>query len=113
HAGQKCSACSLLILEKELYDNPLFLEKLKDAAASLPVGSSWNKSAKVPPLIRAPAPSIFQLDEGESWLLEPKMDPNIPHLYSPGIKLGVKEGSRTHQTEFFAPILGVMRAEDF
>ena len=30
----------------------------------------------------------------------------------PGIKIGVKEGSFTHQTELFGPVLGVMRAKN-
>lgn len=110
HAGQKCSACSLAILEADVYDDPKFLSQLADAATSLITATSWNAAAKVPPLIREPDPAIFALDEGESWLVEPQ--PLGEHLYSPGIKLGVKPNSRTHQTEFFAPILGVMRAEN-
>ena len=31
HAGQKCSAASLAIVEKEIYDNPLFFKQLVDA----------------------------------------------------------------------------------
>lgn len=116
HAGQKCSACSLVILEQEVYDDPRFLEALRDAAASLKVGPSWELSTKVPPLIGPPGPNLLRglttLDEGESWLLEPKQDPTYPNLWSPGIKLGVKEGSFTHQNEFFGPVLGVMKAEN-
>ena len=29
HTGQKCSACSLLILEAEVYDDPHFLQAVK------------------------------------------------------------------------------------
>ena len=35
----------------------------------------------------------------------------IPHLWSPGVKYGVRPGSYTHLTEFFGPVLGVMRFE--
>ena len=34
-----------------------------------------------------------------------------PHLWSPGVKYGVTPGSVTHLTEFFGPLLGVMRFE--
>jgi len=34
-----------------------------------------------------------------------------PNLWSPGIKYGVRPGSTTHLTEFFGPMLGVMRFE--
>src|SRR5690606_23703593 len=41
HAGQKCSACSLLILHKDIYYDESFKSQLVDAAQSLPVGSAW------------------------------------------------------------------------
>lgn len=116
HAGQKCSACSLAILEKEVYDDPHFKRQLLDAASSLKVGSPWDLSTKVNPLIRKPGPELLRglttLEKGEEWLLRPKQDPKNPHLWSPGIKLGVQPGSFTHQTELFGPVLGIMRAAD-
>lgn len=116
HSGQKCSATSLAILEKELYDDKNFREKLKEAAASLSVGSVWEKFSKITPLVRLATDPLLQglttLQPGESWLLEPKQDPNNPNLWSPGIKLGVKKGSFTHQTEFFGPLLALMRADN-
>lgn len=116
HAGQKCSACSLAILEAEVYDDPHFRAQLVDAAGSLKVGSAWDPSTKVNPLIRQPEASLqrglTQLDEGEAWALEPKPRKENPQLWSPGIRWGVKPGSFTHQTELFGPVLGVMRAEN-
>lgn len=116
HAGQKCSALSLLVLHQELYDDGAFLETLRDAAASLRVGSAWDLSARVTPLIAEPNPvqlrALSRLDPGESWLLEPRIDADNPRLVSPGIKLGVARGSQSHRTEFFCPVLSVMRARD-
>jgi RHH-type transcriptional regulator, proline utilization regulon repressor / proline dehydrogenase / delta 1-pyrroline-5-carboxylate dehydrogenase len=116
HAGQKCSACSLAILEAEVYDDLHFRRQLRDAAKSWKVGSAWDLSTRLNPLIRQPNPTLLrgltQLEEGEEWLLEPKQDLQNPHLWSPGIKLGVKKGSFTHQNELFGPVLGIMRAED-
>lgn len=116
HAGQKCSACSLAILEAEVYDDPHFLNQLRDAAASLTVGSAWDAATKVNPLIRAPGHALQRglthLEDGERWLLQPKMVGNNPQLWSPGIKLGVKPGSFMHQTELFGPVLGVMRGDN-
>ncbi len=60
HAGQKCSACSLAILFNELYDDPHFLEQLRDAFASLPVGSAWDLRTRIPPLIRPPNPTLLR-----------------------------------------------------
>ena len=116
HAGQKCSACSLLVCEAEVYDAPDFLANLAGAAASLPVGSAWEPASVVTPLIQPPRGALLRalttLEEGERWLLEPRRDPDNPRLWSPGIKLGVLEGSFTHTTELFGPLLGVMRADD-
>lgn len=114
HSGQKCSACSLAILETEVYDDPDFKRQLVDAAKSLKVASAWNPSAKMTPLINPPGEALLRglttLEPGETWALEPKQDPSNPHLWSPGIKWGVQEKSFTHTTELFGPVLGVMRA---
>lgn len=116
HSGQKCSACSLVVLEEEVYHDPNFKRQLHDAAASLHVSSAWNKSATVTPLIRPPDHTLkrglTQLEEGESWLLKPKQDPLNPHLWSPGIKWGVNQKNFTFHTELFGPILGVMCAKN-
>jgi RHH-type proline utilization regulon transcriptional repressor/proline dehydrogenase/delta 1-pyrroline-5-carboxylate dehydrogenase len=116
HAGQKCSAASLGILEAEVYDDPHFLEHLKDAVQSLKVGSPWEFKSKVPPLIRAPNETLLRglttLEAGETWLVKPTQDPSNPNLWSPGVKLGVKPGSFMHMTELFGPVLGLMRAEN-
>lgn len=116
HAGQKCSAASLAILEAEVYDDHHFLRHLRDAAASLRVGPAWDLTTRVNPLIHEPRGALKQalttLDAGEEWLLEPRQDPNNPNLWSPGIKLHVKPGSFTHMTELFGPVLGLMRAKN-
>ena len=114
YSGQKCSACSLVICEAELYDDPAFRRTLRDAAASLIVGSPFDLSTRLNPLIRPPGPELLRalttLEEGEEWLLEPQQMASL--LWSPGIKLGVAPGSFTHQTELFGPLLGVMRARN-
>lgn len=115
HAGQKCSACSLAILEAEIYDDPAFRKQLYDATSSLTVGSPWDPKTKINPLIRPPNETLLRglttLDEGEEWLLEPKQ--LTPQLWSPGIKLGVKSESFTFQNELFGPVLGLVRANNF
>ncbi len=117
HAGQKCSAASVAILLPELYDDAHFLAELRDAAASLPVGSAWSPASVVTPLIRPPTEALLrgltELDAGESWLLGPRQDPDNARLWSPGIRLGVKPGSFAHRTELFGPVLSVLRAESF
>jgi RHH-type proline utilization regulon transcriptional repressor/proline dehydrogenase/delta 1-pyrroline-5-carboxylate dehydrogenase len=116
HAGQKCSAASLLICEAEIYDDGAFRERLADATRSLHVGSAWDPRSVVTPLIRPPQDplhsALTSLEPGEAWLVEPRADPDNPRLWSPGIKLGVREGGATHRTELFGPVLAMMRADD-
>ncbi|MCH9614484.1 MAG: 1-pyrroline-5-carboxylate dehydrogenase [Chlamydiia bacterium] len=116
HNGQKCSAASLAILEKEVYDDPHFLQQLKDAAESLCVGSAWDISSKMTPLVQPPDEKLLKglttLEEGEDWLLKPRVHPENPCLWSPGIKIGVTKDNYTQQTEFFGPVLGIIRAEN-
>jgi len=116
HNGQKCSATSLAICEAEVYDDPAFRRQLRDAAASLAVGSAWESSSRVTPLTQPPGPALRRalttLDPGEEWLLEPRSLSREAPLWSPGIRLGVRPGSFFHQTECFGPVLGLMRAAD-
>jgi len=112
HSGQKCSATSLLLLEREVYEDRQFREALCDAARSLTVGSAWNLHTKLGPLIRPPTGKLEEalkaLEPGEEWALIPEPSEDNPNLWSPGIKYGVRPGSVTHKTEFFGPVLGVM-----
>jgi len=116
HGGQKCSATSLLILEGEVYDDPTFRATLVDAAESMRVGSAWELDSRLGPLVQRPGGDLErglkELEPGESWALMPRRIGDNPCLYSPGIKWGVSRGSYTHMTEFFGPVLAVMRAGD-
>ena len=116
HAGQKCSAASLAIVEAPVYDDPAFRGQLADAVESLVTGPAWDLRTDVPPLVRPAEAALLRaltaLDAGEEWLVEPRqLDPD-GHLWSPGVKLGVRPQSSFHTTECFGPVLGVMRAAD-
>lgn len=115
HAGQKCSAASLAILEAEVYDDPMFRRQLRDAAASLSVGPSSDLKSVVTPLVIDSTSKLHRalttLEPGEEWLLEPRQIGDDPRLWSPGIRLGVQPGSWFHRTECFGPVLGLMRTE--
>ena len=117
HAGQKCSAASLAIVEAQVYDDPDFRRRLTDAVVTLTCGPATDPGTDVPPLIEAPGGSLrqalTQLDQGESWLVEPRnYDPSDDRCWTPGVRLGVRAGSWFHQNECFGPVLGVMRADD-
>ena len=114
--GQKKENCSLALIENELYKDSQFIDLLIDAAKSLKVGSFFEVTSDITPLMFAPNEKLHramtQLEPGEFWLLKPKQDATYPHLYSPGIKGGVQKGSFTQKEPFFGPVLGIIAYEN-
>jgi RHH-type proline utilization regulon transcriptional repressor/proline dehydrogenase/delta 1-pyrroline-5-carboxylate dehydrogenase len=49
HAGQKCSACSRVIVHNSLKDK--LIDRLKEAASDLKVGPAFNFETSVNPII--------------------------------------------------------------
>jgi RHH-type proline utilization regulon transcriptional repressor/proline dehydrogenase/delta 1-pyrroline-5-carboxylate dehydrogenase len=116
NCGQKCSATSLLILEEEVYEDEHFKNQLVDAAKSFKTGSAWQFRNKMGPLVNKPNEDLRRalttLEPGETWALKPDNLKDNPYMWTPGIKYDVKPGTYTHMTEFFGPVLAVMKAED-
>lgn len=115
HAGQKCSASSLVILVGSVATSKRFREQLVDAVTSLTVGWPSDPETQMGPLIEPASGKLLRglttLDAGESWLVEPRQLDEVGQLWSPGIRTGVKRGSTTHLTEYFGPVMGIMTAE--
>ena len=110
NAGQKCSACSLMLVERSVYDSPEFFEKLKDCAVSLKTGPVWDAGNIVGPMITNKNEKLeraFTLEEGERWLVAPKYVDEDHYILRPTIKVDVKPSSFTFRTELFAPLLAV------
>ena len=110
NAGQKCSACSILLVERSVYDNPEFFEKLKDCASSLKVGGVWNAGNIVGPMItnhNEKLEQAFKLEPGEKWLIAPEFVDEKKYILKPTVKIHVKPTSFTFRTELFAPLLAV------
>ncbi len=116
NSGQKCSATSILALEKEIYEDKKFLHTLVDAATSLTVDGAWNFKTKINPLIRKPLAdleyALTNLEPHERWLLKPKCLNKNQTLWSPGLKIGTKMGDKSHMTEFFGPVLTIMKIDN-
>ena len=109
-AGQKAAACSLLLVERSVYENADFFEKLKDCASSLMCGPVTNTGNIVGPMITNHNPRLeraLQLDEGERWLVAPEFVDEEHFILRPTVKVGVRPGSYTFRTPLFAPLLAV------
>jgi len=115
HAGQKCSAASLVILVGQVARSRRFRDQLLDAVDAMRVGEAWDPTARMGPLI-APAEgklldALTQLGPGERWVRTPRRLDEAGRLWTPGVKTTVP-GSSFHTTECFGPVLGVLTARD-
>lgn len=115
HAGQKCSAASLVILVGSVAKSKRFHNQLIDAVTSLKVGYPEDPTSQMGPIIEPANGKLLNalttLGDGENWAVEPRKLDDTGRLWSPGMRYGVKRGSYFHLTEFFGPVLGVMTAE--
>ncbi len=114
HAGQKCSAASLVILVGSVATSARFRSQLLDAVTSLQVGFPADATARMGPLVEPASGKLLDalthLEPGERWLVEPRRLDDEGRLWSPGVKDCVAAGSAFHRIEYFGPVLGVMTA---
>jgi RHH-type proline utilization regulon transcriptional repressor/proline dehydrogenase/delta 1-pyrroline-5-carboxylate dehydrogenase len=115
HAGQKCSAASLVILVGSVADSQRFRSQLLDAVTSLRVGYPDDPATRMGPIIEPASGKLLQalttLEPGQRWLAEPKQLDTSGRLWSPGVRDGVARGSEFHRIEYFGPVLGIMTAD--
>lgn len=110
YAGQSCTACSLFLVERSVYDNPVFKKVLQDCAQSIKVGSVWTIGNTYGPLISNKNPLLrkaLQLEGNEKWLVKPEVIDEEGYLVKPAIKYNVQPNSFTFNTELDAPLLAV------
>ncbi|MFI2365947.1 bifunctional proline dehydrogenase/L-glutamate gamma-semialdehyde dehydrogenase [Promicromonospora sp. NPDC019610] len=127
HAGQKCSAASLVILVGSVGDprtvtGERFRRQLVDAVSSLAVGPATDLATVMGPLTEPAQGKLLRalttLEQGESWLVRPRRLDAVAQeaglgkgrLWTPGVRDGVRPGSFFHLTEAFGPVLGIMTA---
>ena len=114
HAGQKCSAASLVVLVGAVGTSRRFRSQLLDAVSSLVVGDADDARTQMGPLIEPATGKLLtgltELEPGQAWALAPRRLDDAGRLWTPGVVTGVRSGSRTHRTEYFGPVLGVMTA---
>ncbi|GAB2548306.1 bifunctional proline dehydrogenase/L-glutamate gamma-semialdehyde dehydrogenase [Brachybacterium huguangmaarense] len=115
HAGQKCSAASLVITVGSVSTSRRFRSQLADAVLSLHVGYPTDPTTQVGPVIEKAEGKLEKglttLGAGEEWLSRPEQLDESGRLWSPGVREAVREFSEYHLTEYFGPILGLMHAD--
>lgn len=117
--GQKCSACSRVIVLENIYDK--FVSRLVEAAASVKLGPSEDPSCYMGPVVdkSAQAKILDYVDlakkEGNILLAkEPPADIAQDGCYVPmTIVEGITPDHRLAQEEIFGPVLSIMKVKDF
>jgi RHH-type transcriptional regulator, proline utilization regulon repressor / proline dehydrogenase / delta 1-pyrroline-5-carboxylate dehydrogenase len=115
YQGQKCSACSRLIILEEIY--PRAIERLLNAAASLRVGNPEEPGITVGPVIdRAAHKRILEyieIGKNESRLAFQRADvPQQGFFIPPTIFTNVSPKNQIACEEIFGPVLSIIRAGD-
>ena len=115
YSGQKCSACSRVVVLASIYEP--FVARLVAATKSLNVGAADNPSTKIGPVIDAAAQQRIRETIAKGKLsanlaLELPV-PEIGYFVSPVIFTDVDPQSSLAQEEIFGPVLSVMKADTF
>jgi RHH-type transcriptional regulator, proline utilization regulon repressor / proline dehydrogenase / delta 1-pyrroline-5-carboxylate dehydrogenase len=117
YAGQKCSACSRVIVLESIHD--VFLHRLVEATRSLKVGPAEDPGCFVGPVIddeaRKRILESIEIGKREARLayaagVGPLADEGYyvgPHIFA-----DVPPGAAIAQEEIFGPVLAVMKARD-
>jgi RHH-type proline utilization regulon transcriptional repressor/proline dehydrogenase/delta 1-pyrroline-5-carboxylate dehydrogenase len=117
YSGQKCSACSRVIVLEGIYD--VFLNRLIESGKAMKIGPADDPETLVGPVIDAEARRRIldyrQLARQEGRVV---LDADVSELTAVGTFVGpmivadVKPGSRIAQEEIFGPVLAVLKARD-
>jgi RHH-type proline utilization regulon transcriptional repressor/proline dehydrogenase/delta 1-pyrroline-5-carboxylate dehydrogenase len=113
--GQKCSACSRVIVLDAIYDR--FVERLVAAAKSMKIGPAEDPANAMGAVVDASAQkSIMQYIEiaaTEGRILYSSEIPQSGYYVPMTIVAGIRPDHRIAQEEIFGPVLAVMRVKDF
>ncbi|MFH1921948.1 MAG: bifunctional proline dehydrogenase/L-glutamate gamma-semialdehyde dehydrogenase, partial [Planctomycetota bacterium] len=121
YSGQKCSACSRVIVVGAVYD--VFLKRLVESTEALVIGDPAEPGTDVGPVIdESAARKIRRYIEigGSEGALElacevpPGLEEKVGKPYvGPHIFSGIRPDHRLANEEIFGPVLSVMRAATF
>lgn len=115
YSGQKCSACSRVIVHTAIYDS--FVRRFTEATKSLNVGAAELPGTKVGPVIDANARDRIReyIEKGKT---EAKVALEMPapengYFIGPVIFTDVSPNAVIAQQEIFGPVVAVIKANNF
>ena len=115
YSGQKCSACSRVVVLAPIYD--VFVARLVEATKSLNVGDAVEPGTQVGPVIDESAQKkilgYVQKGKEEATLALELPAPEEGYFVGPVIFTDVDPEGTLAQEEIFGPVLSVIKAETF
>jgi RHH-type proline utilization regulon transcriptional repressor/proline dehydrogenase/delta 1-pyrroline-5-carboxylate dehydrogenase len=115
YQGQKCSACSRVIVHEAVHD--LFVQRLTEAVMALKVGPPEDPGSRMGPMIDERAlksiREYVEIGRREGRLIIDRALPGPGYFQGPVIVAEIRPEHRLAQEEIFGPVLAVMRAADF
>jgi RHH-type proline utilization regulon transcriptional repressor/proline dehydrogenase/delta 1-pyrroline-5-carboxylate dehydrogenase len=117
YAGQKCSACSRVIIVGHGYD--ALVERLRAAADSLLIGSAEQPETLLGPVISATAQQRIKnvigrvRQQARAILIKQIEDADGGYYVGPALFADVDPDDALAQEEIFGPVLSILRATDF
>lgn len=116
YQGQKCSACSRVIVSEKVYDS--FLNKLVERTKKIKVGPSDDPNNYMGPVINESAMKTIQnyieIGKKEGRLVAGGgRAPGDGYFIEPTIIADVDTKARLAQEEVFGPVLAVIKAKNF
>jgi RHH-type proline utilization regulon transcriptional repressor/proline dehydrogenase/delta 1-pyrroline-5-carboxylate dehydrogenase len=113
--GQKCSACSRVIVVEPIYAK--FIERLVEGARSLAVGPAEDPTYFMGPVVddkaQANVLKYIEIAKSEGKLLVSSSAPSSGYYVPLTIVEGITPEHRIAQEEVFGPVLSVMKAKNF
>jgi RHH-type proline utilization regulon transcriptional repressor/proline dehydrogenase/delta 1-pyrroline-5-carboxylate dehydrogenase len=113
--GQKCSACSRVIVVEPIY--PKFIERLVEGARSLAIGPAEDPTFFMGPVVddkaQANVLKYIEIAKSEGKLLVSRPAPSEGYYVPLTIVEGITPEHRIAQEEVFGPVLAVMKVKDF
>lgn len=113
--GQKCSACSRVIVLDAIYDR--FMNRLREAALSVKIGPSENPGNFMGAVVdrgqQKNVSAAIETARAEGRIVVQRDVPEKGCFVPLTIVEGIRPEHHTAQEEIFGPVLAVMRAKDF
>ena len=115
YAGQKCSACSRVIVLESIHD--AFIQRLADAVMSLRIGAAEDPATQVGPVIDRRAQQrireYLEIGRREGRVVVDRSMEGAGYAVGPVVIADIEPAHRLAQEEIFGPVLAVMRASSF